>query len=313
MNAIDIASKNIKSCGYDVGKSIDGKGTEIICPPQYVCGIRDLQDMDEIMRKRTIREIIKSIEEEGVDNVFIEEITISEPDGVNTYSCRHMPEIIQNKFNIKDIIDSGFKGVRSIAVYSNPEVVCTLPLSEFKSDLKSQQDLVCVLLHKIEKIDVLKFFDTLFDEIDGLMKFEHSFFDILNHWRYKGDLTLLHGPSRCFKNSKVKITGVKEFDFQENFKEIFENPFVMCKDPFAKVDPEDRVLIYTREGIDWYVSGGVDYSTIYLTYKNYHGEIVNEEQFWYFASLADDDLVKKVAGSARDLLNKIAKCNNELI
>ena len=313
MKAIDITIKNINVCGYDTGKSIKGKGTEIISRPNYVCSAWDLK---KLKKEKKISKMIERIEKIGIENVFVQETRITSPIGTKLFNFEGMHEASQERFNIKKMIDSKFENVEYVSIYTVPKVVCMMSLSKIKGDLESQQDMVCELLWKAEKKNIIgDFLDTSYDEIDNLIEFSYNRNDSSDSWEYNGDYTLYHGPSICLDDSEVERIDGRLSYYNESVVDDFWNFTMADEDPFSWVDPDGKVSVYARKGKDWYVTNGIEQEQIFLTYKNDEGELVEEEEFWYFVSIADDDLVEKVADVVRNMVVEVeirGLINNEL-
>lgn len=306
MNTKEITENNIRACGYNVGKPIRGKGTEILTRPSYIYSSWSLQDIQEENREEKINKIIKQIEKAGVENVFVKEIRIIKPDGTKSFNYKGMHEASLKKFNIKKILKSKFKNIDYISIYSVPEVVCTLPLSKFKSDFESQQDMVRMLIWKAEKKNINgDFTDSSYDEIDNQITFSYAHNRSNNAWEDNGDYTLFHGPSICLDDKVVERIDGKLSHYNESVVSDFWDLTMVDEDPFSWVDPDGKVSIYARKGKDWYVTSGIEQEQVFLTYREDDGDLIEEEEFWYFADTADDDLVEKVADIVRGMVVEV--------
>lgn len=311
MRVIDITKRNIRACGYEVGKGIKKKGTEILTPPYYISGAWGLQDMDKEDREREVSRMIGAIEREGADNVFVKEIKLIEH-GVKEYDYSKMHEKSLKRFNIRKIIDSNFKDIIDIVMYSIPQVVCVLPLSKFKSDLESQQELVRMLTWEAEKKEILyDFFDSPYDEIDGLITFSNNRGNSLDPFQHCEDRTLFHGPSTCLNDGELESVDDRFFGVEDSIIENCGEPGALCVDPLIWIDPEERVSVYVRKNRYWYVTSGVEHKLVYLTYRDYEGKFVKDTKFCYFVALADDDLIKKVKDGVKCMLSTLQMKNSK--
>lgn len=310
MTAREITNHNIKQCGYLVGKAIKGKGAEILSRPRYVCSKWESDDNNE----KEISRLKKAIEKEGVDNIYFSEIRVNTPERTRSYHFGENYTHSLKKFSVKKAVKNNFKNIEYAAIYTIPKLLCYLPLSKVKSDLASQQELVRDVSRSAEGYNIIGGFqESSYDELDNLITFDS--YRGKDNWGYNGDYTLYHGPSICLDNEELDCINGRISNYNESVIDDFWNFTMSDEDPFSWADPDNRVSVYARKGKDWYVTSGIEQEQIYLTYKNDDGELIDEEEFWYFFEYADDKLVEKVADLVRSMAREVeidGLINNEL-
>ena len=299
MKAIEITKKNIRNCGYYLGRTIRGKGTEIIARSNYICGTWNLDTISEEKRAKEIRELTEKIEKKGIENLFVKEVKTTKSTKLKRFDYKEYKESIE-KFNIQKLIDSNFKGIRDITIYSIPKVLCIMPLTRVKSDLESQKDFIKRLMREAEQKDILFYPEDGGYEDYQLMTFYPSQNGHTNNeWEYNRDYILFHGPSTCLVPDEVyDVIDCRLTNYNDSVIGEFWN-VTMAEDPFIEVDPEEKVFVYAYKGKDWYIGSGIEEDQLCITYRDDDGELVENEEFWYTADLAQYELVKKVADIVR--------------
>ena len=302
MRALDITKKNINEYGYFIGKSIRGKGTEILSGTHYVCGAWYLQEVPKENREKQIKELLEAIEKQGIENVYVEEIGIMESGKKKTLNFEGKHEESIEKFDLKKIIDLDFKDVDHICVYTRPKVLCVMPLTKYGSDFESQQEMLKTLMWKADKRQMIgDLLATSDEDVGSLIYFSEKYSNESDAWQHSGDYTLFHGPYTCLAPEEVlESIDCRVSNYNDSVIDEFWN-VTMAEDPFIEVDPEERVSVYAYKGKTWYVTSGIDEDQIYFTYKGEDGELVEDEKFWFSAICAEDELVKKISRVVLDM------------
>ncbi len=315
MNREEITRHNIRGCGYSPGRSIKGKGTQVLSRPRCVSTGWSLDSKDPDSVREDKQKLRKDIGNEGQDKVFVKELRIATSDGGKFFNFEEHHPISLQKFPISKLLDNDFEDILYISVYTIPEVKAYVKMSRVKSTIESQQDMARVLIWEAEGKDITgEFLESSYDEMDNQIEFTSSRSD-KDTWEYNGDYTLYHGPSICLDDTEVERIDGKMDTYNEAAVDDFWNFTMADEDPFQWVDPDGLVSVYARKGKDWYVTSGVEQEQIFLTYRDDDGELVDDEEFWYFADVASDELVNKVEACVHGLKTDVeikSLINNEL-
>ena len=315
MNKDEITRRNIQECGYYLGKAVRGKGTQVLDRPRHICTEWSLDSEDKDLVEIYKKEICEKIEKYGVDKVFIQEIRITTGTGSQSFNFEGQHMASRNRFPVAKMLEDNFNGVEYVSVYSIPVLKAYVKMSSFNASLGSQQDMVRKLIYDAEgRSGIDCFTDSSYDEMDNQISFSSRYSDN-STWEYNGDYTLFHGPSICADDSEVERIDGRIYNYNEAAVDDFWNFTIVDEDPFSWVDPDNRVSVYARKGKDWYVTSGVVHEQIFLTYRDENGELVEDEEFWYFANTADDELVGEVERLVRNMKTEVevrSIINNEL-
>lgn len=317
MTRKEIVRANIGACGYNVGQTIPGKGTEIWSRPSHVYSSWYINDPEEDQDRRNkgIDKLTEHIRKEGVDNVFAKEIRIIEEGGTKSFNFEDTHKGSLEKFPVEKMLNNRFEGILYISIYTIPKVLCVLPLSKVTTDLESQQDLVRSVIWETEHKKIYgDFLESSYDECDNTISFSASN-NQNDTWEYNDDYTLFHGPSVCLDDREVECINGRLSHYNEAAVNDFWDFTMSDEDPFAWKDPESKVSVYSRKGKDWYVTSGMDQEEIYITYRDNNLELIEEEEFWYFVEIADAELVEEIAELVRGMVVEVEMkglVNNEL-
>jgi len=301
MNALEITKTNIRVWGWEIGRSIQGKGTEIITRPSWVTSSWYLNAEDKEEYKKERVSLVKAIEAKGIDRVYAKEIRIY-VEGFGTksfnYDNNHVGSL--DRFSIEKLIANDFKNVEFISVYTKPEVKAYWPITKYHSYKESQLDLYKELVWAIDKVEIQQeSFDSSWDEPEDLISFSESRNG--SSWDYNGDYTLFHGPALCLDDSEVPRIDGKMSNYNDSVVDDFWNFTMADEDPFNYLDPSGRVSVYARKGKDWYVTSGIEQRDEYITYIDEDGELVEEEELWVYANMAEDREVDEVVQSVEEM------------
>ncbi len=315
MNKEEITRHNIRECGYYPGRAVQGKGTEVLSRPRCIATGWSLDSEDREIVAQDRKKLREAIEKYGKDNVFAKEIRIAGKGGSKSFNFEEQHPISVHRFPVYKMLSSNFKDIQYVSLYTIPEVKTYVKMSSVKPTLESQQDMVRVLIWEAEGKDITgEFLESSYDEMENQIEFSSGRND-KGTWEYNGDYTLYHGPSICLDDTDVERIDGKMDTYNEAAVDDFWNFTMSDEDPFQWVDPDGLVSVYARKGKDWYVTSGVEQEQIFLTYRDDDGELVDDEEFWYFADVASDELVNKVEACVHGLKTDVeikSLINNEL-
>jgi hypothetical protein len=315
VNKKEIIHNNIKECGYCPGVAIRGKGTEILSHPKCIVTGWGLDSDDEGNVAREKNLLRKAIEKHGIDNLFVKEVRIAGKSGSTSFNFEGNHLASLRKFPLYKMLKTDFKDIVYVSLYTIPVVKAYVKMRNFDSSLESQQDMIRGILWDAEQKSIIdEFMDSSYDEFENQMWFK-CMGNREDTWEYDGDYTLYHGPSLCRSDDVVEQIEGRMETYNEAVIEDFWNFTMTDEDPFAYDDPNGLVSVYSRKGKDWYVTSGIDQEQIFLTYRNEDGEIVEDEEFWYFVEVASEELVNKVASTVEGMkfdLEIRSIINNEL-
>ena len=288
MNAKEISIKNIEEYGYKVGKSIRGKGTEVLRKDFQI-----LSTWTTYIKRMDIDYINKTISKYPIEKLYIETISYNN-DRTKHYSDA---ESSRKEVDIKKLIESKFKNVESFSVrHEGGSLIGYISLNKYKSDLESQQELILDLM-RLEGKTIYQD-DFISEEVDSL-EYEE---DVISFKLYRddeywnGDYRLVHG-----NNYYVEDTGECEFvngkisNYNDSVLDDFWNyEFDEGLIPYLKeVEPDDKIAVYTRKGKDWYIGYAYDEEEVTIYYLDEDGD--EEEDVFYIPYCEpDDELFEKI-------------------
>jgi len=288
MKAKKITIRNIEKWGYRVGKSVRGKGLELFKVDHFVVGLWfNPSSPDSIERAK------KAVEKYGLGQLYVKNIWLYIGDEKKHFQFEDA-KTSQAHFNVKELLDSGFKGVTEISIYvTYPELVGYFPISGYSVSLEDQKEMVENLL-RFEGY-VMYGDELLLDEpypeyLDDMITFSRHGDD--NYWN--GDYHLLHGESICQNTSDCEYLNGR----MNNFNDTVVNDFWSfgideVKDYLDEIDPDKNIAVYSRKGKDWYVGYEYNQEEILISYLDEDGE-ESEETFWGYTYQEKPELIEKI-------------------
>lgn len=319
MNAKQITIKNIENNCYRTGDSVKGKGIEIFDNERTFIS---MWSVDTYPKKR--EKLLEKLLNQDLTELYVSKIRyVSKGDGSKQsfqYSNRALG---QKSVSIKQLIEAKFEGIEYIYITRDPrDLLGYFPISQYKSDLESQKEMIISLLKLVGKTvfnDELEEDESEFDYKDDVMQFPH-YSEYSNDY-YNGDYSLTHGTQTYFpdKNECEEMNGkltyhnsMADEDFWNiDYKESLQSYL-------TELDPEEKMCVYHRKGKDWYI--GCQYKTEHIPliyFDAEHTTIGEVEEIDCHSLVYEDDtkLTEKfveVLESHRDGMALNSYINNEL-
>lgn len=309
MNAKEITIKNIEKNGFRIGKAVRGKGLELFNANSYIIGVGGWAS-DKLADR-----IKKAIKDYSFDDLYVKEIWIRIDDVKKHFSFDNDSQTSRQKFNLKELVASNFKDVIEIDIYAeHKELLGYFPISEYKSDLDSQKEMIENLYSFNGKTlfgdELYEYYDEL-DYNDDVMSFERHGDD--EYWN--GDYHLIHGDGYCEDTGECEYVDGRIYGYNEMVIDDFWNMELDegLKPHLEELDPNDDICVYARKGKDWYVGYTYESEQIFVSYLDEDKEEAEEELYAYY-SKENIELIAKVVSilkSYRDDLKTRSFIYNE--
>lgn len=259
MNAKQITLKTIIDNNFIIGKTIRGKGTEILNQDSTALYIYSFSDFE-----KEIKNLEKLVEKE---NIYISSFT---------YDLREQKFSYENQpFTISGLIKKLKKEsqrFKYITISKKEKPLGFISLNKYKSDKDSQITLVTELL-KIQGLSILgDYYESEYDRFDSDSMKEFTSYH--NDKYYDGDYTLEHGNSVCESKSNCLY-----FDGRmDNYNESQMDFYTFDESEYLKqIDPEETISVYHRKGKDWYIGYSVKEENMCINFKEENEQYSKED------------------------------------
>lgn len=223
MNAKQITIKNITDNGYDIGKTIKGKGLEIFSDEKTV--------FYKYLGTCSNKEIEDKLSKYDKSKLFIESYRVSSD---TSWVCNQRIPLDDFVLDLASLECFSIKKESSLLGY--------IPMSKYKSDKDSQVEL-CRDLLKLEQIETKdEVFDSYYDiEYDDSIK---TFKSDSSGYYWDGDYILKHGNNICELESDCAY-----FDGRmDNYNELVMDDYEFDEGGYLKyIDPEETICVYNRK------------------------------------------------------------------
>lgn len=277
MNAKEISIENINAMALRVGKSVKGKGIEILALPERVFYTWSFNP-----DKEGIEKLHHSIKDEKIETLFVGKIRYND-----VYR-----EEAKERFDLAELIENNFEGVTDIELYREPKFLGYLPLSYYTSSKEDQLQLIkdVLALTGQEVYGEIEDDHYCLTERDDIRKINNSC-----------DYHLEHGSNDTY----VEDTGECEyFDGRmDNYNDSVMEGIGDGFDWFEEIDPDKKITVYHRKGKDWYFGYSLESDEVFLTYRDDDGELIEEEYFTYWSHTPDKELFEKIKDAAKSIKN----------
>lgn len=307
MNANDLSKKTITENGYILGKTIKGKGVEILTPSKIVYSSKSSA------YKLYIEDDLKKISEikarEDFSDLYVSQYRY-DADWFNpcTFETQHL--------SLDDFIvlyEKEPERINQFTISKKEQIIGHVSLSKYKSDRDSQVQL-CEDLLALQKITIYLNFEDGYeiDYTDDVFKFNQY----CDNKYYNGDYTLEHGDRISQKSSDADYFDGRmthhNYDYME-FINFNEDEYL------SELDPDETLAVYHRRAKDWYVGYSLNSLEMCIYYKipgYYYEKTDFEEEVMYLQTYKENqdlkDKVLEYLKSTKENLEMNCFIDNEL-
>ncbi len=283
MNAREITIRNIGNCSFHVGKSIQGKGTEVFRPSRYLGYFGYFEDKEEHELEAMAGRIAKFPEED----TYVESIVLSNG---QRFEYNGNWEASVSRFKIENLRRPWERGIQSVSYNLKPVFIGHVNIAGYKSDYESQIELIGNI-HSLNGSMIVEdsFSDNSYDELANSIEF--TAYD---------DYTLVHGDGVIPDTDSCEYVDGRVNNYNDSVIDDFWN-FDMAEDSWLdEIDPDGKVCVYHRKGKDWYVGSTYYQETMCIDFKDSEREDVDEE-LSFFIENHDQKLVNKALSYVESL------------
>lgn len=290
MNAKDITIKNIEDNGYKTGRTIRGKGVELFNADSYI--------VSSWCPKDSIERIKKAIETYSFDELYIKEIWFREGEDKKHFVFDDATTS-QQRFNLKELIDSKFKNVSEITINKqNKSLLGYFPIGKYKSDFDSQQQLI---------IDLYQFSGNIVWE-EELSKYDNEYeYDFMSFRNeLDGDYHLIHGDGYIPKKDECQyFDGRVKCHNSAVLDDFWNFDFEWTQDYLKETDANKDVCVYARKGKDWYISPTYETEQVFVSYVDEDGEFAEEDYCYIVYAKENKELITKIENVLKSIKNDV--------
>jgi len=289
MNAKEITKLNIQNFGYITGKSIKGKGLEILLEKEFYASIWLTNN-----EKKELESFKEKLGKINLDDYFVSNISFVQDKyyefDKNSYSA-YLASL--QRYNIEELIKSDFKNVRHLTVSKKPTLVGHIAVANYNASLESQQELI---EHLIEISNVKMYGELEEDEYDAIDECKE--FSWQRDCYCEGDYKLEHGDSYYVEQERncVYVNGKcnpHNNDVADDFWRSFDEG-----EWLKEIDKDNTVAVYHRKGKDWYIGYTLEMEEVEIAWKNedynYDIDEYESEMFYYMLYAPDNDKLSKI-------------------
>lgn len=307
MTAKQITLKNINEI-VNTGRSIKGKGLQIFSYPKLL--ISETRWDDELLNQyeKILERLSKALKEVDLSEIYVSECRFNN-EYFNSENLDNPEQISLSKFNVKQIIESNYKGFSKITFRYKSNFLGYIKVSSYDSSLPSQQQLVKDLL-ELQGYSIYGDFDD-YEEADS------------KDCRYSrnSDYTLMHGDDNYYFEDVAECEYVdgRISNYNEQVLDDFWSFYSDELSNLADVDPEQTIFISHRKGKDFYIGYCLEEEEYEINYKDdryeYEKNQWESECFSLLTSKKNEKLlerVKEIVQSWKDDCETKGFINNEL-
>ena len=287
MKAKEITIKNIENSGYRVGKSIRGKGVELFKADHLVISL-----WANPSSSNSIKQAKETVSKYDWKQLYVKSIYLYVGDEKKHFKFEDA-EISQKQFNVRELINSGLKGVTEIDIFvTYPEIVGYFPISKYSASLEDQKEMMEDLLrlegYTLYGDELQEYLDEP-EYLDDMMTFKRYADD--EYWN--GDYHLLHGEGVCQNTGDCEyLDGRMSYANNIILNDFWQN-IDGLQDYLEEIDPDNKICVYTRKGKDWYIGYTYNQEEICVSYLD-EDENEDEEVFWGYTYQEDSELINEV-------------------
>lgn len=283
----EIKESNIESLGYKVGKGTKGKGTKILVPSKHFkgffsVGVGSSKDFKEAMEAKGAK----------LDELYVKEGSYLLDGETKYFGFGENYPISEAKYNLKELAENDFEGLKSAHIYYKPECVGYFPLSKYKTDKEGQQQMMLDFIEQFEN-------EKLYGEFED-SEYNYECMDFgtsdRNGEYWNGDYCQHHGDAYYAEDTgDCEYVDGRVYDYNET---VLDDFWAFGPDEggwLKELDPDDTISVYSRKGKDWYIGYSLKSRDLYISYKELEDdEVVEEEQFFALFYKPNKELLQKV-------------------
>ena len=297
MNAKEIKINNINNLGYEVKSSVRGKGAKISLASSH---FKSFWNVD----KNSSKDLATQMKKENVklDELYIQSGSYLKDGDTVSFSFGENYLNAEKQFNLKELVKTNFKGLKSCYIYCKPKTVGYFPLSKYGTDKLSQLQMVEEFIQQFDEVELYGDFEDTNWSYD-CMEFSHTDND---GDRYVGDYEQYHGNSYYTED-----TGDCEYvdGRVDNWNEtVLDDFWAFGPDEggwLNEVDPNDTITVFSRKGKDWYIGYTLEEREFYLSYEDDYKGLVEEEEFYGLVYQPNEELKQKVVDIVKSWKNDV--------
>ncbi len=267
----EVFELNAKEAGFELGKSIRGKGTEVWSLPETVVDVSKYWVSRDVMEK----EIKRAIEKYGKDNLFVGylyyENTKYESNG-HGYEYYDVDWVLENLYRID-----------SVKLYTKPKLLGYISISHYTVDYDGQCEFVRDLREMFGDTEVADV-----DYIDDVTALDR-------------DNEVIHGDPYVIE-AHAKYFDGRIYEYNEYALEEF---WSNLEDPFEDIDPDEKIVVWHRKGKDWYVAPRAYENDYEVWYWNPVEQDLEQEYFTLIEEERAERLVEEALKILEDLKREV--------
>jgi len=297
MNAKEIKIQNIKNLGYKAGTGVKGKGTQICLTSRHFKSFWSInenssKDLAAQMKKQNVK----------LDELYIQSGSYLKDGDTISFSFKENYPIAEAQFNLKELVKTNFKGLKSCYIYLKPKIVGYFPLSKYDTDKQSQLKMIEEFIQQFDEVELYGDFEDTNWSYD-CMEFSNTDND---GDRYVGDYEQYHGNSYYTEDTgDCEYVDGRVDNWNETVLDDFWSFGPDEGEWLKEEDPNDAIAVYARKGKDWYVGYTLEEREFYVSYEDDYKGLVEEEEFYALVYQPNKELKQKVIDIVKSWKNDV--------
>lgn len=308
MNAKQLTIKTITENNFVIGRSVKGKGLEIL--DDGICVFSSKSNLYSSYIEEDLKKIELIKEREDFEDLYVSQYRHMEIwHNLCTFETQHLP--LEEFIKQYELSPESFT---SFSINRKPKLLGYISISKYNSSKSSQielcGDLIALTGYSVYGEHFEDGWDMEYD--DSIKKFEKHH----EGKYYDGDYTLEHGDKWCEDKGCTYLDGrltnynesvvcdLEDFDESSWLKEI---------------DPKEAISVYHRKAKDWYVGYSINSQDMYIYYKEngytYEKEECDDALIYFYTFKEEKETLEKVVSALKCIKEDIeCKCflENEL-